>query len=289
MAETVDSQRQSIADRKSRWVREYPALWQRMAAEWRSGAPDDQVWMLYSANYLLRTGGTLWAIDPFCLKSRIPETPEVDLRAGLRDLSFVLLTHHHADHLDLALIQALRDQPITWVIPDFLVDEVTRQTGLPRSRVIVPRVQEPLEIAGVGITPFDGLHFEYLPGRPPRGVPALGYLAECKGRRLLFPGDTRSYAAGQLPQFGPVDWLFAHLWLGRGCALAPRPPLLEPFCQFFLDLQPRHIAITHLHELGRAPDDYWETAHFERVRERLAQLAPGLPVQSREMGERIEL
>ena len=98
-----------------------------------------------------------------------------------------------------------------------------------------------------------------------RGVPATGYLVEFQNKRWLFPGDTRTYDASQLPSFGPVDGLFAHLWLGRGCALMDEPPLLDAFCQFCLDLQPRRIILTHLNEFGRDADDFWDEEHAEKL------------------------
>jgi hypothetical protein len=57
---------------------------------------------------------------------------------------------------------------------------------------------EPIEIAGIKITPFPGLHWEKLEHQvkeninPLKSVPATGYLVEFKNKRWLFPGDTRT-------------------------------------------------------------------------------------------------
>jgi len=271
-----------IEQQKARWSEQVLATWQQITAEWRADDPEDRTWLMYSANYLLRTGGVRWAIDPFTLNARLPHAPRVNAAESLRPLSFVLLTHRHADHLDLALIHELRDVPVRWVVPDFLVAPV-EEAGVPRARLMVPKMLEPVQIDGVTITPFPGLHWEYDAsgtGEPLRGVPAVGYLAVFGQKRWLFPGDTRCYDAAQLPNFGPVDAVFAHLWLGRGCALMDRPPLLDAFCRFFLSLQPRQIVVTHLNELGRAPEDYWDERHYALVREQFQQLAPHLPVSA---------
>jgi hypothetical protein len=283
---------QQIECLKTMWVEQYSSTWSRMAAEWDADENEDRVWLIYAANYLLRTGGTRWAIDPLVLSSRVRQVPEVDIIRGLSKLSFVLLTHRHADHLDLQLIHALRAAPIWWVIPEFLFTQVVEEAGVPKSNVIVPKMLEQIRIGAVTITPFDGLHWEEdTSGKTssPRGIPAVGYLAEFQNKRFLFPGDTRTYEAGQIPAFGAVDKVFAHLWLGRGCALMEKPPLLDAFCTFCLDLQPRHLVITHLNELGREPDDYWDQFHLDLVWARIKQMKALLPLSTCSIGDSVEM
>ncbi len=280
---------QQIQARRAQRAGTYARAWARMLGEWGADAAGDRAWLTYAASYLLRTGGVHWAIDPFTLAARIPGAPPVEVSA-LRRLDFALLTHRHNDHLDLGLIRALRDAPITWVIPDFLQPAVIDAAALPRERVITPRAGQPLELNGVRIMPFEGLHYEYgADGAPVRGVPALGYLAERGGRRWLFPGDTRTYDAMRLPAFGAVDVLFAHLWLGRGAALLPQPPLLDAFCRFCLDLRPARVVLTHLNELGRPAAECWDESHAALALARLQVLSPGLAVEPRQMGESVDL
>jgi hypothetical protein len=210
--------------------------------------------------------------------------PQID-SSDLHGLSFVLLTHKHADHLDLALLRALRHQPIQWFIHPTLYPRVIGQAGLLPERVHIPKFNETITIDGLEILPFEGVHWQ----ATDPGVPATGYLVSRGDKRWLFPGDTRTYDAQLLPNFGPIDVLFAHLWLGRACALLDEPPLLEPFCGFCLDLHPKRVIITHLEELGRLPEDYWESRHCRQVLHRLQQLAPGLPVTCASMGESVSL
>ncbi len=252
--------------RRREIVQRYPDIWTRIIAEWKSPGPDDRAWLMYSSNYLFRTGGLRWALDPLTLHWRLPEAQPVDAIHDLEGLSFILLTHRHADHLDLELVRALKDLPALWVIPKRLLVPVAA-SGLPRTKIIVPKPLEALEIEGMKITPFDSAHWETdttCPGRR-RGVPETGYLLEFCGKRWLFPGDIRTYDANELPSMGPVDGLFAHLWLGHGCALNEKPPLLERFCSFCLDLQPKRVVLTHLNEFGRRGDDYWHEGHVHLV------------------------
>lgn len=278
-----------IADRKAALATGYPCLWQSMLSEW--GRPDeeasDRAWLLYSANYLFRTGGVRWVLDPLTLQRRLPSAPGVDTSA-LAALDYIVLTHRHADHLDPALLSQLKAFPARWILPEFLLDQL-RPLTLPAEKIILAHPGEPLSLGNLALTPFNGLHWEADPGYPEnrRGVPALGYLAEFNGKRWLLPGDTRTYDASQLPGFGAVDGLFAHLWLGRGQALQAQPHLLDDFCRFCQELQPGRIIITHLEEVGRLPQEYWDMDHLEQVRQHLLALKPELSVEPARVGESV--
>jgi hypothetical protein len=250
-----------IARQRDELIARYPALWQNIVTEWKSPGPD-RAWLTYSANYLFRTGDVRWALDPLTLNWRLKDAaPKVDV-SDLGDASFILLTHRHADHLDLDLLAALRHFPICWVVPEPILAQVL-EAGILREQIIIPIPLQPIELKSIRITPFDGQHFETLPDGTLKGVPATGYLTEWAGKRWLFPGDTRTYNVSRLPDFGPLDGLFAHFWLGRGSALQSPPPLLESFCRFFTDLLPERIVITHLTEHGRTADDYWDESHVQ--------------------------
>ncbi|MCU0489178.1 MAG: MBL fold metallo-hydrolase [Anaerolineales bacterium] len=280
-----------LNQRKQQAAAEYPALFDRIVVEWNQPGPEDRAWLMYSANYLFRTAGVRWALDPLTMGRRVPGIPAPDLSQALGKLDFVMLTHRHADHLDPALLKALCHLPIQWVIPEFLLPEVQAQVALPEERIIRPQPLQSFELYGLRILPFPGLHWDASPGKEgqPQGVPAMGYRVEFNRKSWLFPGDTRQYRSDRLPRLGAVNGLFAHLWLGRASALLDPPPLLDPFCRFCLDLQPDQLVLTHLEEFGRQADDTWELWHARRVISRLQELAPRLPVSTARMGESIIL
>lgn len=267
----------------------YPTLWVKMITEWSKPDPEDRVWLTYSANYLMRTNTVHWAIDPLTLNWRIKDAPKVDVKQDLSCLSFVLLTHGHKDHLDIDLLSALRDLPIRWIVPEFILSKVVKQAGLSHENIIVPSHLVPIAISGMRILPFKGLHWEAIPDGSLKGVPAMGYLIESSGRRWLFPGDTRTYDASQLPTFDSLDVIFAHLWLGRGSALMDEPPLLEAFCRFFLDLKPHRLILTHLTEFGRDASDFWDESHAQSVSSKFEAINSGISVISAGMGESVLL
>lgn len=278
-----------IQHQRDQLIASYPALWRGITTDWKSPAPEDRGWLVYSANYLFRTGGVRWAIDPLTLSWRLKNLAAAADPSVLGDASFILLTHSHADHLDLDLISALRHSPIRWVVPAGILERVAGHAGIPRERIIVPEALQPLELGGLRIIPFEGSHWEITAAGGVKGLPSMGYAVELHGRRWLFPGDTRTYATAQFPNFGPVDVLFAHLWLGRGQALQEPPPLLDEFCRFCLDLQPRRIILAHLREFGRNANDFWDETHLAMVLSRFRELSAGTPVEPVLTGESILL
>jgi hypothetical protein len=268
----------------------YPDLWSRMVSEWNSPGPDDRAWLMYTANYLFRTAEIRWALDPLTLKHRLPEASEVNIAHDLKGLSFILLTHNHVDHLDPELVNALSAQPILWVVPEDLL-RMVEQAGLTREKIILPKPLESIEIQGLRITPFDGLHWENDSEQPYglRGVPSNGYLVEFSGKRWLFPGDTRTYNVGHLPSFGAVDGAFVHLWLGRASALLEKPPLMDLFCRFCTGLHSPRIIITHLEDFGWEAAEYWDDSHFQLVKQWMQKNTPDISVDSAVMGGSIDL
>lgn len=267
----------------------YPAQFASIVAEWNSPGQDDCAWLTYSANYLFRTAGVRWALDPLTLRRRVSETPPISLEHAFDQLEFVLLTHRHADHLDIDLLRSLRHLPIHWVIPEFLLPEVQSAVVLPPDQISVPHPLQPFNLCGIQFFPFSGLHFDVSADGKTHGVPAMAYLVVFNGKRWLFPGDIRSYRSDLLPSLGPLDGMFAHIWLGRGCALQDQPPLLEDFCRFCVNLQPQRLVLTHLEEFGREAEDYWDEQHAEKVISRCKVLSPQLSVTPTYTGERVIL
>ncbi len=186
--------------------------------------------------------------------------------ADLAGLDFLVLTHRHVDHYDVRLLEALAALPVPWVVPEFMLADLHRDVSQLSKMIIPAKAGEPLEIGGLRLTPFNGAHFAWKPGEGPgyspvNGVPSMGYLVEFSGTRWLFPGDTRTYDVHLLPDFGPVEGLIAHVWLGKGAALESPPPLLEAFCRFCVDLKPGRLVLTHLEDWGRQVENLWDGKH----------------------------
>jgi hypothetical protein len=262
---------------------DYPKNWNRMISEWRY-SQENRFWLTYSANYLLNSAGKKWAIDPYSLFTRIGGGAQPDFSEDLLSLQLVVLTHSHSDHLDLHLIAGLRDFPLQWVIPEFMLAKIKAVVDLPSDRIIIPQPQKPLRIDNLTLTPFEGLHIH-----GEHGVPAMGYLAEFSEKRWLFPGDTRLYDFSKLPEFGELDGVVSHLWLGKGEALESKPSKLEGFCNFFSQFTTKQLIITHLHEYGRDMNELWDLHHFQLVRTHIHAIKPELSVTAALIGECVDL
>jgi hypothetical protein len=244
--ETREDQQRTVRLRASFYER-YPSLLSEMLESWARPSVGCRVSLMHAANYLFATRGVRWAVDPLLPDSILPDFPERPQPVRLDGLSFVLLTHAHSDHLDHALLADLRDRAVRFVIPEHMREEVIESAGLRDGQVIIARPAQRLELHGIGILPFAGLHWRDDPDAR-RGTDATGYLVEVGGRRWLFPGDVRDYDAGAVARFAPVDTLYAHLWLGRGRALEPEPPELDAFCEFMRATEPGRVVLTHLYE-----------------------------------------
>ena len=273
---------------KTRMLKNYPAIWSKIIRQFQKPGSKDRAWLTYSANYLFRTKNVRWAIDPFTLKARLSAAEDVDIASDLASLSFVLLTHNHADHLDLGLIHALRETSIHWVVPFPMLENVIN-SGIKPEFITVPEPSVPIKIENMVITPFDGLHFHKNKTGERLGVPATGYLVEQEQKRWLFPGDTRNFQSDLVPSFGPVDMVFAHLWLGKASALLNSGWLLDKFCQFYLALNPERITITHLSELGRDANDFWDVSHAKIIKTRFSELSPETDIAIGLIGQQFDL
>ena len=263
--------------------REYHNLWQQIIQAWEKTA-DDTAWLTYSANYLFHTAGVKWALDPFSLFTRLKGKNPQNFAADLAALDAVVLSHAHADHLDLNILAALDGLPITWVVPEFMLEYVGKSVSLDATRLVIPQPGIPVNIGNLTLVPFKALHM-----RGDHGVPEMGYLAQFAGKSWAFPGDTRVHPPEGLPILENVDGIFAHLWLGKKCALQDSPPLLDEFCQFFAQPKPKRIVVTHLEELGRNALDYWTIDHYRLVETRFNQIAPGIEVSPALMGQAVSL
>jgi len=208
----------------------------------------------------------------------------------LAALDYVVLTHRHADHLDLRLLRRMLAFPARWIVPEFMLD-LLLPLNPPPEKLIIPQALMPLHMGKLTLIPFDGLHWEPDPAFPDgrRGVPAMGYLAEFNGKRWLLPGDVRRYDPDKLPALGSLDGLFAHVWLGRGCALKEELPLIEPFCRFILSLSPSRVILSHLQEFGRNANEFWDVSHAALMQRELRYHNPRLDVQIALMGDELYL
>jgi len=86
-----------------------------------------------------------------------------------------------------------------------------------------------------------------------------------------------------------VDFVFGHLWLGHGSALREPDGMLNAFCQFCYDLQPKKVIVTHLEEFGRNANDFFDEGHAQEVIRIFAEKFSDIECSSLHMGEKVLL
>lgn len=225
-----------------------------------------------ASSYLFSTGARFWAVDPAYAVDPCPAAERAAVADGLRELAFIVLTHCHADHLDVPLLHELmRSGPVRLVIPAAIAELFFKLTGADAGGVTVLAPGESAVVGGVSLTCHPGYHDE--PGTA--GYPSGSFLASLPdGTTLFFPGDVRDYARRLPAALPPIDYEFGHVWLGRGNSHGDDFPLVDACCRFMLQCRPGVLFLTHLREISRGPDSMWLPRHAARVRERVSELAP---------------
>ena len=105
----------------------------------------------------------------------------------------VLLTHDHIDHTDPDTILPLSEaSPGARFIVPFTSSDTLVKAGLDERRITVPKVGEPVEVAGAKVTAVPSAHVE-LEHDEERGYPYFGYVVEWNGITVYHAGDTVVY------------------------------------------------------------------------------------------------
>ena len=153
------------------------------------------------SGFRIAAGDSRVLIDPFLSHRADRSYPPPATAADFADITLVLCTHEHVDHLDLPFLREFcgvnADAPIVVPAP---VIEVAVDGGLDRGRLLGAVPGEELRAAGVTVYPVPALHglggdqpvvYEFAPGEGP--VRFLGYAADIGGIRFFHSGDGLVY------------------------------------------------------------------------------------------------
>ena len=203
---------------------------------------------------------------------------------GIEPPDAVLISHQHADHLDLPSLRTLGDTP---VIAPRGAGRRIRRAGIPSVREM--SAGESLSVAATVITATPATHDgRRLPIGP--SVDALGYVIEGAGTRIYFAGDTdlfdeMSELAGIDVALLPIGGWGPHVKKGHldperaaQAAAIIRPRIAIPIhwgTMLRIDLHRRRPRLL--------------TAPAQEFEARLADLAPGVEPRTLAPGETLEL
>ena len=253
---------------------DFAKKWEILKQEIAHGTGDG-VWLLHHASYLLRIDGTLFLVDPV-LDAEELHHAESELISVLHAVRFVLLTHLHSDHFDIETIRALKDIPCLWIMPAFMTENERAQLPIDAAKIRFVQSGETLELGNCTISPFDSMHYDWYKGEL-YGVPETGYMVTVSGKRILLPGDIRSY--NEAPPLPETDILFAHVWLGRQMALDAGDNEESEFAAYFARTHAKIVFLTHLYDMGREKCDLWTEEHAHRIAAKLQKMLPNADIR----------
>ena len=176
---------------------------------------------------------------------------------------------------------------IRWVIPHFLLD-TARSCGIREENIIPAYPGTPITAGPLHILPFEGKH--YRPGTH-NGLDELGYhISADNAPTLVFPVDTRDYAADNLPDMPPADVCFANVWLGDSNGFAEDyTDIGARFADFMLHFSDRQILFSHLYETGREDRDMWRREHADILSAIIKEKSPKTSTVAPVLGEIVKL
>jgi L-ascorbate 6-phosphate lactonase len=153
------------------------------------------------SGFRLTAGDSRVLIDPFLTGRSDRRYPPPATAADFADVTMVLCTHEHGDHMDLPFLREFcsvnSTAPIVVPAP---VIQLAVKGGLDAGRLVGATPGEELSEAGVLVHPLPALHglggnapvvYEFSPDGGP--VRFLGYLMEIGGIRFFHSGDGLVY------------------------------------------------------------------------------------------------
>lgn len=171
------------------------------------------VYWLGHSSLILEIGGKRLLADPvFGHASLVPvlfgryiESPLK--RADLPDTDIVLITHNHYDHLERATIRALRDKPVTFVVP-LGTASALKGWGVPAENIRELGWNEVYRDGTLEIIARPGAHYSGRRGSDKNKTLWNGYVIRNNGKNVYLSGDT-GYKENLFKetgeQYGPFD------------------------------------------------------------------------------------
>jgi L-ascorbate metabolism protein UlaG (beta-lactamase superfamily) len=154
------------------------------------------LWSLGQAGFVIKGGATLAYIDPY-LSDRIDAAgnsrrrfpPPLDA-SQIAHAQVVFTTHEHNDHTDgqtLGPLMAASRRAMLVCSPQSRA--IALHAGIAPGRIIVPRLGQRAELAGLAYTAIPAAHYSYEVDEAGQSR-WMGFLIECNGVSLYHAGDT---------------------------------------------------------------------------------------------------
>ena len=200
------------------------------------------------ASYVLKFGDTKIAVDPSLWEIDLPDSVRREYIELLASCDALVITHLDCDHYDESVLDELKGR-VTLYIPDF-----AEYPGYAVGN------GDKVQIGECKLTFFEGAH-----STPERFMPEYGFSVCFGGKNYVFPADVRDYEKPH-PDFGKVEVLVAHLWLGKANALnLSYNPYVDKFADFVNGFSPKRVLLGHMLDFRRSIEDMWSEIHMDAV------------------------
>ena len=236
----------------------FMTYWDKVFSEYKNSAASNRVWFAGPTSYVFSLCGQKFALDLQVRRKCDFENVRERLINDTSDLSFVLITHQHDDHMCIPLMRELKDSPIRWYLPYDTKKSLIDETELPDDKIVKVHDGDVYKIGNLTVRVFFSPHV--VPGDEP--FPQVGYEVISPAGNILFPGDVRDYDHKGYPEFGNVDVCFSHLWGGDN-TIDPElyTPMLEKFADMNAGFGAKKYFLCHLYEIGRELKYMWRYSH----------------------------
>ena len=247
----------------------------------------DRITYVGHGTVLIEIAGTRLLTDPVFRERFLHvrrHAPEPD-PAAKEAIDAVLISHLHADHLDLPSVRSLGDA--VPVIASAGARGVLRRRRI--SGIIGLDAGESTTVGGVKVTATRAVHDgrRYPLGR---SIDALGYAIRSSERAIYFAGDTDLF--DEMSELGPIDVALLPIG-GWGPRVGSGHLNPERAAEAAARIKPRVVVPIHWGTYLRAGLDKTRPELLRRYPEDLARelagRAPGVELQVLEPGESLEL
>ena len=149
------------------------------------------LWSLGQSGFAIKGGTTIACIDPY-LSGEMPRRriPVPIDPSTVNNAHVVFATHEHLDHADPdTLGPLLQASPDATLVTSQQGRVIAQQAGVDAARIVVPRIGERVELAGLHYTAVPAAHYQYEVDDEGHSR-WMGFLIESNGVTLYHSGDT---------------------------------------------------------------------------------------------------
>ena len=177
----------------------------RRILDFEVGADQAALWFLGQAGYIMKSCGTIVAIDPYLSDSAGKVYPQlsralpVPIKPGELEVDIYIVTHDHLDHLDPETIEGYRHKESAVFVAPRLACKKLLSLGISRDNISRIDTGETGTIRGVKITGI------YTVPNAPEVIDTAGYVLEFENSRSVYHSSDTAFSPLLLEAVGRAE------------------------------------------------------------------------------------